>query len=443
LSRTRLIPIHILLELLILAVVGLLFAVSFIFLRPRSAVDWTAAKAVVIESDDWGFCGFIPDLERVGFVDIAAIEPGNFPRVYNHSTLETAADVTRMARLLMAHEGRDGLPVVFQPNYIMAALSYEPADGDGSWRRTDLPDLPADYDRPELWTAVEDAVRAGVWWPEYHGLWHYNPDHRRAVVAVNAEAARAAGAGLLFFPGMARSFELSRDRDPEVLAAELGEGLAIFESLFGRRPYSVIAPDYAWDHRRELMWLDGGVRIVQAKREQRSLTKLGASTWDRMSKVGERSWRHLTERRISYLNRNCRLEGAQTEDAAQHADICLDNVKSAWYNGEPAIIGTHRVNYAHLDSASAEIGFNTLAYVLETLGEKPDERPLYLTDHEVAQLMRDGTSARDTGDRVFLRNLTHSRRPVLLPGRDGEAPRIFWLAPRTSQAVVLPDYTVD
>jgi hypothetical protein len=191
------------------------------------------------------------------------------------------------------------------------------------------------------------------------------------------------------------------------------------------------------------MWRDEDVRIVQAKREQRSLTKLSASTWDRLCKVGERSWRYLTERRIIYLNRNCRLEGAQAENSAEHAAICLDNVQDAWYHGEPAIIGTHRVNYAHLDSASTEIGFNTLDYVLAALGERPSDSPLYLTDHEVAQLMRDGTSARDMGDRVFLRNLTHSRRPVLLPGHDGDPTRILWLTPHTSRSVTVPDRTVD
>jgi len=443
LSRTRPIPVHIPIKLLVLAVVGLVFALSFMVLRPRSAVDWTAAKVVVIESDDWGFCGFTPDVDQFDGVNITAIEPGDFPHIYVHSTLETAADVTRMARLLMTYQGRDGLPVVIQPNYIMAALTFESPDGAGSWRRTDLPDLPADYHRPGLWPVVEEAIRAGVWWPEYHGLWHYNPDHRRAVVAVNAEAARAAGGGVLLFPDMSSSFELSRDRDPEVLAVELGEGLAIFETMFGRRPYSVIAPDYAWDHSCEDMWREEGVRIVQAKREQRSLTKLSVSTWDRLCKAGERSWRYLTEKRIVYLDRNCCLEGAQAENAARHAAICLDNVQGAWYNGEPAIIGTHRVNYAHLDSASTEIGFNTLSFVLEALGERPSERPLYLTDHEVAQLMRAGTSSRDTGDRVFLRNLTHSRRPVLLPGQDGDAPRILWLLPHTSRSVVLPDRTMD
>ncbi len=442
-SRTFVFSGRLWFALLSLAALGLILIAGFMFLRPRSVVDWTTARVVVIESDDWGFCGFTPDIEKLDLVDLAAIEPGVFPDIYLHSTLETAADVDRMVRLLKSHLGRDGLPAVIQPNYIMGSLTYDPVPGGDSWQRAVLPELPDNYRRPDLWVVVADAIRAGVWWPEYHGLWHYNPDDRRESVKTNEEVKRAASEGLLFFPGMDRSFELSLDRDPDVLVDELGEGLEVFESLFDRRAYSVIAPDYAWDRTRERMWFEAGVGIVQAKREQRSLTKPSASIWDRLWKVGERSWRHLTERRLIYLNRNCRLEGAQAADPALHAAICLQHVQSAWHAGEPAIIGTHRVNYAHLDPGSADIGFNTLDHVLTVLDEDPHRRPIYLTDHEVAQLMRSGTSARNTGDRIVLRNLTHSRRLVLLPGPAGEAPRVTWLSPGSNSSLVFSDHSID
>lgn len=445
-SRIRIPTGPFLIDLLALASLAVLLAVGFTFLRPRSAVDWTTARAVVLESDDWGLCGFTPDRETIDGADMSAIDPGEAPDVYRYSTLESAADVRRLARLLADHTGRDGFPAVLQPNYIVSSLTYEAPDAPGeapTWRLASLPELPAFYARPGLWAAVRDAMRAGVWWPEYHGRWHFDPRERKARVAENAEARRVAARGLLLFPDIDRSYELSITRDPARLAGELTDGIEIFRTLFGRPPGSVIAPDYAWNRDREIMWRDAGLGIVQAKREQRSLVKYGATLMDRVRKVAERSWRYLTERRLVYLDRNCRLEGAQTSRPDEHAADCLADVHSAWRSGKPAIIGTHRVNYVHLDQVSTELGFATLGRVLGELRADPARAPLFLIDQEVAQLVRRGVSARGTRHRILVRNLSHSRRPVLLTGAPGKPPRIVWATPGTNATIQLDDSATD
>ncbi len=429
------------LGLLAVVVIGTAFASGFVLLKPRSAVDWTAARAVVIESDDWGLCGFTPSHAALDSIDIDAICTGVFPPVYLHSTLEDGVTVERLAALMAAHPGRDGVPAVFQPNYIMGSLSYvemNESDTGRKWRGEILPGHPSKYRRDDLWPAVHKAIADGVWWPEYHGLWHYDPQDRRSKVASNGAAQDAARQGLLIFPDGANSYELALDRDPAELTNELREGIQAFEQLFGRPPQSVIAPDYAWDYSREMMWSREGLRIIQAKREQRSLSKLSATLWDRIWKVCERSWRYLNEKGIVYLNRNCRLEGAQAENSRQHAVKCVDCMHRAWRSGEPAIVGTHRVNYAHLDPESVNEGFAALTYVLEQIAVEPENGPIYLTDLETAQLIRNGTSVRNIGRRVVLRNLSHSRRLVQLPAEDGSGLRLIWLNPRTTQTVELP-----
>ncbi len=440
-SRSRIATGPFLIDLLALGLLAVLLTAGFIFLRPRAVVDWTDARAVVLESDDWGLCGFTPDRATIDGADVAAIAPGDTPGVYRYSTLESAADVNRLAALLSSHVGRDDFPAVLQANYIVSSLSCRAGEAPGddlSWDRASLPELPATYARPGLWGAVREAVAEGVWWPEYHGLWHYNPEDRMERVVGNAEAARVAARGLLIYPGIATSYELADGRDPARLAAELAEGLEIFADLFDRDATSVIAPDYAWNRDREVMWREAGLGIVQAKREQRSLTKVGATLLDRLLKVVERSWRYLSDRRLDYLNRNCHLEGAQAADPDRHAAACLVAVQDAWRNGEPAIIATHRVNYANLDSVSCDLGHDTLDRVLTGLRNGADTAPLYLTDPEIAQLSRRGVSARDTGSRILVRNLSHSRRPVLLPCEPGQNPRIVWLSPGTSVAVARP-----
>ncbi|MBC8424414.1 hypothetical protein H8E07_09845, partial [bacterium] len=67
----------------------------------------------------------------------------------------------------------------------------------------------------------------------------------------------------------------------------------------------------------------------------------------------------------------------------------------------------------------------------------------HLTDYGPAQLIRKGTSLRDTGLRQILRNLTHSRRPVLLPSDDGRSLHVVWLNPGTTLSLDLPKKSGD
>lgn len=407
----------------------ILLGLSLLLGGSPSLVDWRASRVVVIESDDWGLCGYAPDAAALAGVELGGLRAGKIPAAYLNSTLEDSAAVASLAAVLAAFRGRDGGPAVLQPNYIMGWQDVSTAadvPGGVSISTGCLPDLPALYQRPGLWPAVAEAVGAGVWYPEYHGLWHYDPDSRAAVVARDPLAAAAAERGILVFQHSNRSFELGEARAPAAVAGELAVGLKAFTQIFGRRPDAVVAPDYLWSRRHELMWRAAGLTIIQSRREQRHPDY--ESTTGRLRKVLAQSLRRLTEHRLVYLDRNVRLETAQVGDPDLAASRAARRVRLAWRRGEPAVVESHRVNYAHLDAAIAAGGRRALSELLSDLGSEP----LYLTDVEVAGLARAGTSWRRAGNCLWVRNLTHSRRPLLLPGGrvvhvgPGESLRFDW-----------------
>jgi len=392
---------------------GLLLGLGLVLGGRPSLVDWRSARAVVFESDDWGLCGFAPDVAALERLDPAVLQVGDTPRAYLYSTLEDSAAVASLAAVLAGGRGRDGGPAVLQPNYIMGWQAPDSAAGgpDGERLRVGLlPQLHPRYARPGLWDAVGRAIAGGVWYPEYHGLWHFDPDARAALCAADPAAADAAARGLLLFPGSHLSFELDDARPLPALAAELATGTTAFRQLFGRAPDAVIAPDYRWSRRHERLWRDAGLTVVQAQREQRHPDYQGAS--GRLRKALARSLRRLGEHRLTYLDRNVRLETTQLGDPARASARALRGVRRVWDRGEPAIVETHRVNYSHLEPAVAAAGREALTALLAGLGREP----LYLTDVEVARLDRSGVSWRKSGDGLLLRNLTHARRPVFLPG---------------------------
>lgn len=383
--------------------------------RGPAMVDWREVRGVVLESDDWGLCGFFPDTTAMAGLSPAALQTGPFPPVYWGSTLEDSAAVAELAAVLAGVRGRDGLPAVLQPNYILSSLSWEPAPGGGDpWVPRDLPDLPPSYARPGLWSAVQAATAAGVWHPELHGRWHYDPAQRRAGVDAGPAAREAAARHVMLFPNSERAWELGPWRPRAELAAELDGSLRIFRRLFGRAPRAVIAPDYRWDDRVESLWLSRGLATIQAKRGQRLARYMTPA--GRVRKVVDRTLARLVRRDRVYLERNVPFEPVQHATPGAAVSPAAADVARAWRRGEPAVIETHRINFAHLDGGIAARGRTELGALLAQTVAAKAAPATFLVDGEVADLQRRGTSWCDRGEIRVIRNLTRSRRLVVVPG---------------------------
>jgi hypothetical protein len=412
-------------------------AAAAVWGQGRSAVDWTAQRAVVLESDDWGLAGFVPAADAWTGIDQGTLAPGRFPAVYWGSTLEDSAAVARLAQVLQSVRGRDGRPAVLQPNYVTGSLGWE----GGEWVEYAIPEFPEAYPRPGLTAATAGAARAGVWHPEWHAAWHYDPALRRERAFATEAARLATERGILLFPGSEDARELGSWRPLGELAGELDEALARFTACFGRPPASVIAPDYTWSARNEALWWSRGLRVIQAKREQRN-PDLPPGAPGRVVKFLGRRWDKLTHPDRTYLERNCRFEPVQDADPHAVTVRCRAEIRAAWAAGQPAVVETHRVNFAHSDPAVALRGTGELEQLLTDVAA---DGPVFLVDTEVAQLSRRGVSVRSVPGRVVVRNASGSRRVVAVgptelahawPGGKRDATVLVMLPARASLDLV-------
>ena len=127
-------------------------------------LDWARLRAVVLESDDWGLCAWVPD--REAWTALAGTPAFRSPagERYGGSTLESAADVKALAGLLLEHSGGDGFPPVWQANTVMANPDYarlaSPALDAPTIPLVDLPDTPGRWSRP-----AERCVVTRAWTP--------------------------------------------------------------------------------------------------------------------------------------------------------------------------------------------------------------------------------------------------------------------------------------
>ena len=399
-------------KLLLVLAIGLGVVSGLVWGRSRAQVDWQRARVVCIQSDDWGLCGFLPDSTALVGLDRQALSPGDFPEVYWNSTLEDSAMVADLVAVLAEHRGRDRLPVVFQANYIMASQGYtaQPDSGQDHWTKFVLPQVPPAYERRGLWTAVDAGIQAGVWQPELHGHWHYDPLIRQAAAVDNPVVAFSSSHQIILFPESEYAWELGPWRDPAILDAELDLSLSAFEDLFGNPVHSIIAPDYIWNDSHEKRWLSRGLTVIQGQREQRFARHRGML--GRVHKVAHRIWTRSTRLDRTYLDRNCLFEPVQHQDPQATTRDAIATTEAAWNRGEPVVLEAHRINFAHLDSTIHALGRQEFDHLLDSLdaGE-----PLYLADGELAGLTRRGTSWAVRGDQVVVRNLCRTRRIVVVP----------------------------
>ncbi len=374
-------------------------------------LDWHRLRAVVLQSDDWGLCAWVPD-ERAhrALADGPAFRSRAGQR-YGRSTLESAADVRALARVLEGVRGGDGLPAVLQANTIVANPDYDAAAAPAALAAGALPlhahpALPSRWARPGLWEAVREAERAGVWWAELHGLHHLPMRAWRLALQRGEDDARHALAHASPICSAAQSGGEYDPAEPEAeRAADLAAALAHFRALFGRAPDSCCPPDYRFDAWFESQLAAAGVGVLQGAPERHG------AAWPRLERW--RAARRFPEHAHGLLRMPPRIAFEPLGDPAPATRVGTSaaqrHAEAAWRAGRPAVISSHRLNYAHLDAAWAAAGREALSALLTALAAHGAR---FLTDTEVRQLLTRGWSVRLGRDGGVLRQLRMSQAPL-------------------------------
>ncbi len=381
-------------------------------------LDWRRLKAVVLESDDWGLCSWVPD-DRAhrALANLAAFRSDAGLR-YGRSTLESAADVQELAAALLEYRGGDGFPPVWQANTVVANPDYArllpPLFELDELPLLTHPELPARWERPGLWDAFRKAESDGVWWAELHGL-HHLPEQTwlNALRRGQDDARRAHEQQSPIGMAVETSGEYDPSEPKELRAENLRKAIHAFRGLFGRSPTSFCPPDYRFDD-----WLEReaealGVNTLQGKAEQagHALPPIRRRWLGVRFPHFEGARFHLPPR-IAFEPCGDALAPGRSGLAAAHRAA-----RMAWSHGQPAIVSTHRTNYAHLDAAWSAASRTALRALLEALAA---DGAVFLTDHEVRQLVERAWSVREIGGRgVLLRHYGVPRESLRFAAPDG------------------------
>ena len=359
-------------------------------------VQWNKLKPVLFHSDDWGWCGFCPDLKAADrLLGLFRMRYGKKADFLAKATLEKPDDLERLFAVLEKYEDHRGNPPVFQAAYVLGNPDYKKVEESKFQQYCDLPipKVPRRWERGDFVSKAREGIKKGIWLPTFHGTSHFDPD--RWLEDLRND------------PDVRTAFEencyLSKDSpiasclyamESQDHRKRIEVGIRRFQEAFNFKPFSAVAPSYVWHPKVEGMLAEAGIKVIQGK----NLQQIRSNLWHRIEgkmfnlagyKHSYKLWQIRSGDRnvgygIYYITRNVYFEPWGRKDDAVVLKT-LEQIRQAWEKDEPAVIITHRANYAHLDEEVVETNIKHLDRLLYMLVTQED-KVTFMTDEEIVRL---------------------------------------------------------
>ncbi len=307
-------------------------------------------KVVVFESDDWGSIR-MPSLEIYRDLVSKGISLDKNP--YNRfDSLESADDLEALFSVLKKFSDHKGNHPMITANFIMANPDFEKISASAfetyhyeSFRDT--------YKRTKATENSFDLVAQGqsenLLRPQFHGREHLNVQRWLRLLRQNNQQLRQAFDRGVFCldlkcddmvrDNLMASFDYETQSDKLFIEESIIVGLKMFEQHFGFKSESIIAPCNVWGDHIEDIAAAQGVKYIQSLRG-RCIPQPGRSYKKDFPVMGGQNANGQY-----YLVRNVYFEPATTSKYDWITNA-IAKIEAAFFWKKPAVISTHRLNFA-------------------------------------------------------------------------------------------------
>jgi len=310
----------------------------------------TNRKIVVIESDDWGSIR-MPSKQIYDILLKKGIRVDKCP--YNSfDSLESESDLTAFYEVLTSLRDKNGQHPVVTANSVVANPNFKKIE-NSEFQEFHFETIIETHKRypnhSKSLQLVQEGIKNKIFHPQFHGREHFNVSRWMSALQLQLPETHFAFKHQLF--GLSTNITTEKrksylaaldfDSDSDRIEKQkiLKSGLAIFESVFGYKSESFIAPNYIWGNDLLPILRDSGVKYIQGVRSQSHPDFHAKKNLSIRHTLGERN--HFGQ---IYLIRNCIFEPTifPQIDAAYS---CLRDIQLAFSWKKPAIISTHRLNF--------------------------------------------------------------------------------------------------
>ena len=350
----------------------------------------TKRKILVIESDDWGSIR-MPSNTAIKALCMKGLK---FNDPYNkYDSLASEEDLSCLFNVLMSFKDVSGNHPVITANTVMANPDFKKIEESNYTEyhfelfTETLKKYPQHKNSFGLW---EKGIRAGVFYPQYHGREHVNIFRWLSALNDDKSAARKSFEFGVFGvresneknprDSFMRALDFQTSDQLVVLGKNLIHGLQLFEEVFGYKSKSFIAPSYIWNEYIEQQLAAHGVKYLQGITYQYMPVLNRKKLKKRIHYIGQKNRYGQI-----YLTRNAFFEPAL--DSIKSIDETLKRIDLAFRWNKPAIIGSHRVNYiGYLNIKNRDENLVLLKELLSVIIKKwPDVE--FMTSDELGNLI--------------------------------------------------------
>ncbi|REL24729.1 hypothetical protein DYD21_16305 [Rhodohalobacter sp. SW132] len=315
-----------------------------------------------------------------------------------YDALASEEDLEKLFSLLSGYRDSNGNTPVITANTIMANPDFDKIRESGFTEyhyelfTETLKRYPSHKNSFELW---KQARSENLIFPQFHGREHLNVKAWLDVLYVEDSGYRAVFPDEVTWLGpnqngdskisIRAAFDTDTTEDIKKQREIIREGLDMFESLFGYRSKSFIAPNFVYPSDLNEPLFQKGVRYIQGMKYQK-LPML-----DRPKREMVRHYQGEKNEAGQYHTvRNCVFEPSQYPIGRDNVSECLKGIKNAFFWRKPAVITAHRLNFiGFIDSKNRDRNLDQFRELLDAILKKwPDVE--FMNSSQLGELIEQG-----------------------------------------------------
>lgn len=353
----------------------------------------TNRKIIVIESDDWGMIRMASRESYRWFLK-KGYHVDQCPYNRNDS-IEGNDDLELLFEVLSSVKDRNGNSALFTANNIVANPDFEKIRDSGFqvyYFEPFTETLKKYPGRDRVFELYKQGISQKVFYPQFHGREHINVNRWMDGLNSGIKLLHDAFKQNMFTVHKKGKISGRRDNldafglkyEKEWVGVKeiIQTGINLFEGLWGYRSLSFIAPCYIWPVEIESILAKNGVKYIQGTHVQRMPC---IDDEDKIIKM----YHYLGQKnrlKQSYLVRNVYFE--PTENGRDGSvEKAMKQIKIAFRYKKPAIVSSHRVNYAgSINPENRDINLKLLGDLLQRIVKQyPDVE--FMSSDQLGKLM--------------------------------------------------------
>ena len=352
----------------------------------------TNRKIIVFESDDWGSIR-MPNCESIDYLRKLGINVDNCHYMLN-DTLESQNDLEKLFEILSKFKDSRGKNPRITANTIVCNPDFpriEQSDFKNYYSELNTATYRRYYGNSSIEKIIKEGIELGIYKPQLHGREHVNISRWMKLLRDNDEITRKAF-DLRLFGISGHTFEISRPSlmavfdggDDEIefdFEEIIADAIRDFQTLYGFRTETFIAPNNVWDEEIERILLKNGVRFLQGGTAQILPSAEGKPHEIKKNYLGKKN-----KNGQMYMVRNANFEPS-SDQQKDWVNFTLSEISNSFIWRKPAIINTHRVNYVSgINPANADRTLKLLVKLLsEIIKRWPDVE--FMSSDEFSNIM--------------------------------------------------------